>query len=107
MTEDLLIFNANIRTIKPACPGASLVLLRDGCTGDLGSGAPPDAATSIDAGASHCCRTGGPVLHGSGRKRRLAPQPHRSAVWAQGVSRSIGIRIRRKNWAYSAVRESD
>ena len=50
MTEDLLIFNANIRTMDAACPGASWVALRDGCIADLGSGAPPDATTSIDAG---------------------------------------------------------
>jgi len=47
---DLLIHNAQIRTMDPACPRAEWVLVRGGVILALGSGAPPQARARIDAG---------------------------------------------------------
>ena len=47
---DLLIHNANIRTMDPSRPFADWILIRDGTIAALGSGDPPAAARRIDAG---------------------------------------------------------
>ena len=47
---DLVISNARVRTMDPACPDAEWVLVRDGVIAALGRGAAPEAAERIDAG---------------------------------------------------------
>ncbi|MFN4099573.1 MAG: amidohydrolase [Pararhodobacter sp.] len=48
--SDLLIHNAQLRSMDPACPRAEWVLIRGGVIVALGDGAPPGAAEKIDAG---------------------------------------------------------
>jgi Predicted metal-dependent hydrolase with the TIM-barrel fold len=47
---DLLIHNAQVRTMDPARPFATWVLIRDGLIAALGEGEPPGAVERIDAG---------------------------------------------------------
>lgn len=49
MTRDTLIHNADIHTMDPTRPRATWLLIRGGVIAALGSAAPPDAATRIDA----------------------------------------------------------
>ncbi len=48
--SDLLIHNAMVRTMDPACPRAAWILVRDGVIVALGQGEAPQAAARIDAG---------------------------------------------------------